>query len=60
MIIKKIIKKKIKRIQNYIVARVNFIYYFYKKLMQFMVPNELFRVAEFAWKLWYYVCKHIK
>jgi len=26
---KKIIKKKDKKIQNYIVARVNFIYYFY-------------------------------
>jgi len=29
MIIKKIIKKKDKKNTNYIVARVNFIYYFY-------------------------------
>jgi len=28
--------------------------------MQFMVPNKLFRVAEFAWKLGYSVCKRIK
>jgi len=28
--------------------------------MQFMVPNKLFRVAKFAWKLGYYVCKCIK
>jgi len=32
----------------------------HKKLMQFMVPNKLFRVAEFAWKLGYFVCKRIK
>jgi len=25
--------------------------------MQFMVPNKLFRVAEFAWKLGYYVSR---
>jgi len=25
-----------------------------------MVPNKLFRVAVFAWKLEYYVCKRIK
>jgi len=25
-----------------------------------MVRNKLFRVAEFAWKLGYYVCKRIK
>jgi len=25
-----------------------------------MVPNKLFRVAEFAWKLEYSVCKPIK
>ena len=28
--------------------------------MQFMVPNKLFRVAEFEWKLEYFVCKRIK
>jgi len=28
--------------------------------MQFMVPNKLFMVAEFAWKLGYSVCKRIK
>ena len=28
----------------------------HKKLMQLMVPNKLFRVAEFAWKLGYSVC----
>jgi len=28
--------------------------------MQFMIPNKLFRVAEFAWKLGYSVCKRIK
>jgi len=27
----------------------------HKKLMQFMVPNKLFRIAEFAWKLGYSV-----
>ena len=32
----------------------------HKKLMQFTVPNKLFRVAEFAWKLGYSVCKRIK
>jgi len=32
----------------------------HKKLMQFMVPNKLFRVAEFGWKLGYSVCKRIK
>jgi len=32
----------------------------HKKLMQFMVPNKIFRVAEFAWKLGYSVCKRIK
>jgi len=32
----------------------------HKKLMQFMVPNKLFREAEFAWKLGYSVCKRIK
>jgi len=32
----------------------------HKKLMQFMVSNKLFRVAEFAWKLGYSVCKRIK
>jgi len=32
----------------------------HKKLMQYMVPNKLFRVAEFAWKLGYSVCKRIK
>jgi len=25
-----------------------------------MTPNKLFRVAEFAWKLGYSVCKRIK
>jgi len=25
-----------------------------------MVPNKLFRVAEFAWKLGYSICKRIK
>jgi len=25
-----------------------------------MVPNKLFRVAEFEWKLEYFVCKRIK
>ena len=30
-----------------------------KKLMQFMIPNKLFRVTEFAWKLGYSVCKCI-
>ena len=64
MIIKKNYKeKKIKRIQNYIVARsILFITFIvkHKKLMQFMVPNKLFRVAEFAWKLGYSVCKRIK
>jgi len=25
-----------------------------------MVPNKLFMVVKFAWKLWYYVCKRIK
>ena len=29
----------------------------HKKLMQFMVSNKLFRVAEFAWKLEYFVYK---
>jgi len=32
----------------------------HKKLMQFMVPNKLFKVAEFAWKLEYSVFKRIK
>jgi len=32
----------------------------HKKLMQFMVPNKLFRVTEFAWKLRYFICKRIK
>jgi len=32
----------------------------HKKLMLFMIPNKLFRVVEFAWKLGYSVCKHIK
>ena len=32
----------------------------HKKLMQFMIYNKLFRVAEFAWKLGYSVCKRIK
>jgi len=32
----------------------------HKKLMQFMIPNKLFRVTEFAWKLGYSVCKRIK
>jgi len=32
----------------------------HKKLMQFMVPNKLFRVPEFSWKLGYSVCKRIK
>jgi len=27
----------------------------YQKLMQFMAPNKLFMVAEFAWKLGYSV-----
>jgi len=48
---KKIIKKKKIKIQNYIVARVNFLFITFivkhKKLMEFMVPNKLFRVAEF-------------
>ena len=33
---------------------------FIVKHMQFMIPNKLFRVAEFAWKLKYSVCKRIK
>jgi len=32
----------------------------HKKLMQFIIPNNLFMVDEFAWKLGYYVCKRIK
>jgi len=63
MIINKIIKKKIKRIQNYIVARVNLFITLivkHKKLMQFMVHNKLFRIAEFACKLGYSVYKRIK
>jgi len=32
----------------------------YQKLMQFIVPNKLFRVAGFAWKLGYSVSKRIK
>ena len=63
MIINKIIKKKIKRIQNYIVARVNLFITLivkHKKLMQFMVHNKLFRIAEFACKLEYSICKRIK
>jgi len=31
-----------------------------KKLMQFMVPNKLFRLAEFARKLEYSICKRVK
>jgi len=45
------------------IARVNDLVTFivkHKKLMQFMVPNKLFRVAEFAWKLGYSDCKRIK
>jgi len=32
----------------------------HKKLMQFMIPNKLFRVAGFEWKLGFSVCKRVK
>jgi len=63
MIIKKIIKKKDKKYKIILLHEsILFITFIvkHKKLMQFMVPNKLFRVAEFAWKLGNSVCKRIK
>jgi len=61
---KKIIKKKDKKINKIILLHGSILFITFivkhKKLMHFMVPNKLFRVAEFAWELGYYVCKRIK
>jgi len=54
MIIKKIIKKYKIILLHRSILFITFIVK-HKKLMHFMVSNKLFRVAEFAWKLWYYV-----
>ena len=64
MIINKIIKKKDKKEYKIILLHgsILFITFIVKhqKLMQLMVHDKLFRVAEFAWKLGYSVCKRIK
>ena len=59
-------KRIIKKIKKYKIILLHELILFitfivkHKKLMQFMVPNKLFRVAEFTWKLGYSVCKRIK